>query len=187
MTKLLLLILIGGTSFISCDGRDRAYRTNAEILEEQKLLDSFSESIKYIPASYTEYTKDTIFNNGFTIKIKSYSDMDNDILRDFESDSINYKYYYREFKADITVYKDEKMLFSETIDKDFLINTDIPKNRSLNDKILKTFWVEDFNESHKNTAVINLAFCTPNTSKCIVYKLIFYNNKFKIEESSYNI
>ena len=186
MTKLLLLILIGGTAFISCDGRDRAYRTNAEILEEQKLLDSFSESIKYIPASYTEYTKDTIFNSGFNIKVKSYSDMDNDILMEFKSDSINYKHYYREFKAEITVSKNNKILFSETIDKNFLINTDIPKKNSLNNKILKSYWIEDFNEAYKNTPIINLMFCKPTTSECIVYKLIFYDNRFKIEEINYN-
>ena len=52
-------------------------KTNTEVLKEHKLLDSFSEQIKYIPEKYTEVITDTILSNGFRVKIKYYYDMKN--------------------------------------------------------------------------------------------------------------
>ena len=49
MNKIALLLFILLVTLISCDGRERAHKSNTEVLIENKLLDSFSESIKYIP------------------------------------------------------------------------------------------------------------------------------------------
>ena len=66
---------------ISCDGRDRIYKTNAEVLHESNLFNVFSQQIKFIPEQSIEIETDTILSNGFQVKIKYYSVENNSILK----------------------------------------------------------------------------------------------------------
>lgn len=116
----LLVIATIGIVSISCDGRDRVFKTNTEVLIENKLLDSFSENISYVPETYTEVATDTILYNGFHVKLKTYTIMDKHIVNEFKQDSIVYKKYYREFATDVIVTKNDKEIFNERIDKEFI-------------------------------------------------------------------
>ena len=116
----LLVIATIGIVSISCDGRDRVFKTNTEVLIENKLLDSFSEKITYVPETYTEVATDTILYNGFHVKLKTYTIMDKHIVNEFKQDSIVYKKYYREFVTDVIVTKNDKEIFNERIDKEFI-------------------------------------------------------------------
>jgi len=75
---ILLLILI---SLINCDGRDRAYKTNQEVLTENNLLESFSENVKYFPESYSEIETDSILNNDSRVVIKLFTDMNSSVVK----------------------------------------------------------------------------------------------------------
>ena len=116
----LLVIATIGIVSISCNGRDRVFKTNTEVLIENKLLDSFSENITYVPETYTEVATDTILYNGFHVKLKTYTIMDKHIVNEFKQDSIVYKKYYREFVTDVIVTKNDKEIFNERIDKEFI-------------------------------------------------------------------
>lgn len=116
----LLVIATIGIVSISCDGRDRMFKNNTEVLIENKLLDSFSENITYVPETYTEVATDTILYNGFHVKLKTYTIMDKHIVNEFKQDSIVYKKYYREFVTDVIVTKNDKEIFNERIDKEFI-------------------------------------------------------------------
>jgi len=116
----LLVIATIGIVSISCDGRDRVFKTNTEVLIENKLLDSFSENITYVPETYTEVATDTILYNGFHVKLKTYTIMDKHIVNEFKQDSIVYKKYYREFVTDVIVTMNDKEIFNERIDKEFI-------------------------------------------------------------------
>lgn len=116
----LLVIATIGIVSISCDGRDRVFKTNTEVLIENKLLDSFSENISYVPETYTEVATDTILYNGFHVKLKTYTIMDKHVVNEFKQDSIVYKKYYREFATDVIVTKNDKEIFNERIDKEFI-------------------------------------------------------------------
>lgn len=116
----LLVIATIGIVSISCDGRDRVFKTNTEVLIENKLLDSFSENISYVPETYTEVATDTILYNGFHVKLKTYTIMDKHVVNEFKQDSIVYKKYYREFVTDVIVTKNDKEIFNERIDKEFI-------------------------------------------------------------------
>ncbi|WP_417868067.1 hypothetical protein [Xanthomarina gelatinilytica] len=116
----LLVIATIGIVSISCDGRDRVFKTNTEVLIENKLLDSFSENITFVPEAYTEVATDTILYNGFHVKLKTYTIMDKHIVNEFKQDSIVYKKYYREFVTDVIVTKNDKEIFNERIDKEFI-------------------------------------------------------------------
>ncbi|MFL0352451.1 hypothetical protein [Xanthomarina sp. GH4-25] len=127
---LILFILLA-----SCDGRDRVFKSNTEVLLENKLLDSFSENITYIPESYTEVVTDTILSNGFHIKMKTYSNMEQSVLNTFNRDTINHKEYYREFVSEVIITKDSKEIFNKKVDKQFLDT--IIEDLQLNNAIVK--------------------------------------------------
>src|SRR5690606_36328526 len=88
---------------ISCDGRYRVFKTNTEDLIENKLLDSFSEIISYVPETYIEIVTDTILNSVFHVKLKIYTIMDKHVIHAFKQDTVVYKKYYREFVTDVSV------------------------------------------------------------------------------------
>ncbi|WAC02845.1 hypothetical protein N7U66_04210 [Lacinutrix neustonica] len=121
MNKFILLILITLIGLLSCDGRDRVYKTNAEVLKAHQLLDLFSERVTYVPEKYTTVVTDTILSNGFRIKIKAYIDMENAVLKISHSDGLKDKKHFRNRKAEITVKKNNKLIFSKIIDNDFFL------------------------------------------------------------------
>ncbi len=155
MNKLYVLILIIFIAFLSCDGRDRVFKTNEEILIENKLLDSFSESIKYFPETYSEVETDTILNNGFKVKIKTYTDMNSSVLIEFTQDTINYKRFYREFLSNIIVRYNNDKVFEEKINVDFLAKNSIESKDFLNGKvILKN--IRMLNQMESDNVVIDI-------------------------------
>ena len=147
MNKFTLLILGILIVFLNCDGRDRINKTPQEVLIENQLLDSFSENIKYFPKAYTETTTDTILSNGYRVTIKNYSDMKNSVLKTFETDSIKNKHYFRENISEVEVFKDDKQIFKQIINDDFL--------------------------SLKETNTVHLvaSLCIPRTANCPIYDI----------------
>ncbi|WP_290699268.1 hypothetical protein [Lacinutrix sp.] len=182
MKNLLFLLTLVSVMFIGCDGKDRVHLSNTEVLKEHKLLDSFSESVVYFPKEYNEITIDTTLSNGFRIKIKSLTDLENAQLIDFESDGIHNKHYFRELINIIEVYKNEKIIFKQTLTNAFLnkLNSNyiIDKNYIKNIPI-----IDDFNSLKENKAIINLSHCIPRTVNCPDYRLtINTNGDHKLKE-----
>ena len=98
----LTVLIVLTICFTACDGRDRLDRTPQEVLQESKLLDSFSEQeIRFIPKEYAEKTTDTIFSNGYEVDVKMYTDMDNHITVNLVAD---WKIYKSEKRVGITKY-----------------------------------------------------------------------------------
>ncbi|MEO8933700.1 MAG: hypothetical protein ABI295_05285 [Xanthomarina sp.] len=133
MGKLILLLVFIGITSVSCDGRDRTYKTNYETLKQGKLLNSFSEKISYIPETYTEIISDTILSNGFRIKMKTYSNMEQSVLNEFKQDALKHKVYYREFVSEVIITKNSIEIFNKTIDKLFLdrLKNDLQLNNAI--------------------------------------------------------
>ena len=73
MYKLLILISSLSIALLSCDGRDRTYKSNVEILKSNNLFESFSKQVNFIPNLPVEIFTDTILSNGFQVKINYYS------------------------------------------------------------------------------------------------------------------
>ena len=66
------LILVLSAVILACtDGQERTHKSAQEILQENKLLDSFSEKqVKFIPEAYAEKTIETGFDKGYEIHVK---------------------------------------------------------------------------------------------------------------------
>jgi hypothetical protein len=171
----LLLILI--FSLASCDGRDRVYKTNTDILKENKLLDSFSENITFIPETYTEIATDTILSNGFHIKMKTYSHMEQSVLKEFELNTIKHKEYYREFVTEVIITKNSKEIFNKKVDKQFF---DKLKNElQLNNAIVKL--MVDESSSVENNSMTLSAMIQKIDSKKVTFCDIIIDSEGNFE------
>lgn len=144
--------------FTSCDGRDRMAMTPQEILQENKLLDSFSEQeIRFIPESYAEKVTDTIFSNGYEVHVKMYSDMESHITVDLEDETVN----FRDFNLEIEVKRDEKTILSLTLNKEHEIVYEHLSRLNLDEFYLRSFWVAKNNKYYKDTPCIYFEYFSP--------------------------
>ena len=180
----LSLFLLVTISFMACDGRDRLDLTPQEVLQGNKMLDSFSRNIIYTPQNYNEVENDTLFSSGYRIFIKYYTDMDNAIQVNNKEESKNHKHYYREFAVEIIVSKGDQTYFDKTIDKDFFLENISPTKSSLTDKYIKNVWVQDSDSIIKDKPIINIEFFSPTTAESIIYKIIVSENVYLILENS---
>lgn len=142
MRNLLGLFLILVVALTSCEGRTTTNQALSESIEEFKETNTI-ERITYTPESYTEVTTDTIFNSGFRIKIKFYSDMENQILKKVNQEDTIYKKYYREFYAQINISKNGNEIFNKTIDKNFILSNQNTNPETSYFKILSNVVIND--------------------------------------------
>lgn len=180
----LLLILILGLT--SCEGRKSQNQALAESIDNFKKNTSV-EKLTYTPKNYTYQNIDTTFVNGFSIYNKLYIDMENSILvEEKNKNSIVHKTYIREGKADVIVKFKDEILFSETIDNTFILQTDATQKDTLkNMTLLNVFVDETFsNQSQTNKTDIFIQFYNPkNTKAQLSYKLtINLNKKYTLQK-----
>ncbi|WP_034058348.1 hypothetical protein [Lacinutrix jangbogonensis] len=159
MKNSLIILLIVAFAFIGCDGRDRGQSSNNEIFSGQNLKQSFSDKIIHIPENYTEAERDTILNNGFKITIKAYTDMDNYVLKTEKKSAITHKSYYRDAKISLRVLLKDEVVFSEIIDKNFIIAHNPNFKNYLNNTILRDInYVEIYDD---NILKMNIDYYNP--------------------------
>ena len=178
-----LLILIVG--FTSCEGRVTKNQALAEDIEEFKKTVSVQVDI-HKPENYTERQVDTTLSNGFRVKIKVYTDMDNSVLFSKIKDTVNYQTYYRNFKFDILIEKDNKVIYNKRFDKQkankvFKFNANLLKGSELYtfDKlaILNAIQVDD-DPIYTNMVAIDVMYAIPETNKTSYHKIVI-NDKGK--------
>lgn len=186
MKRLCFLLLAIILLNVSCDGRDRMHKSNQEVLKENKLLDSFSERITYIPESYTETQTDTILSDGTKIAIKLYSDMGKSVLKTFKKDAIQHKEYHRDFNAHIIVYKHDSEIFNQIINKDFL-NKSLVASVNLENSTLQNVQIDEMTSHLDNLLVIDLTFAKIDNVVSSVYKIYIEDNgKFILRQQLKN-
>lgn len=177
---ILLIILLGITS--SCEGRITKKQALAEDIEEFKKTVSVQLEI-FEPESYTEHRVDTTLSNGFRVKIKAYTDMDHSVLFTKIKDTINYQTHYRNFKFDIIVEKDNKVIYDKSFDKQkankaFKFNPNLVKGSELYnfDKlaILNAIQVDD-DPNYANMVAIDVMYVIPETDKVSYHKILIDN------------
>ncbi|WP_298342492.1 DUF4738 domain-containing protein [uncultured Algibacter sp.] len=160
-SRLIVLIFIFVISLISCDGRDRKYMNNTEILQENNLLNKFSEQVKFVPNSPVAINTDTILSNGFNVKI-NYRSIENNAFYKVtkkEKDSI-IKMNYKNFEAHIEVFKDDTPINQSTINK--LLFSEFENASFSNQAIMQYVWV-DHNKSSDDVLYLNTSFNIPET------------------------
>ncbi|WP_417557591.1 hypothetical protein [Mesoflavibacter zeaxanthinifaciens] len=170
-TVLLLGIII---TLISCDARDKINRSPKDILKEKNLLESFSERVSYFPKEYAEVKTDTILSNGYHVNVKTFTDMKSSYLRQFKHDSINYKYHYRDYKAQV-VARQNKIIFNDVIDKQYILRHDKTVSYYMETSILKSVWVNQEESLNQNKLVLNILFTQPKSNTEKLFELVIDN------------
>ncbi|WP_274475532.1 hypothetical protein [Mangrovimonas aestuarii] len=182
MRLLFLLALPLFIFAVSCDGRGRAYLSNKEVLMEHNLLESFSENVSYIPVDYTETITDTILSNGFSVRIKLFTDMENSKLLEYTKDTINYKEFYRETKAEVQVKKDNTILFDRVFNSE-VFTEELPSQKEILKVVnLQAVSTEQLESSLTGNISITFSFKRPKENKLWDYRLIIDeqgNHKFE--------
>ncbi|KJD32823.1 hypothetical protein PK35_07520 [Tamlana nanhaiensis] len=169
----LTIILLSILCF-NCDGRERALKTNAEVLKENKLFKSFSETTNYQPKQPVTIKTDTILSNCFKVKI-NYKSVENDpviIEKLTKNDTLN-KIIYKNFEAHIQVSKTNELTHQ------FLLNKSVFNNLENNDFIQKAImqyvWI-DFEASTDKILYLNTAFHIPETELYKDFVISVYDN-----------
>ncbi|MGY0392324.1 hypothetical protein ACW5R3_07205 [Bizionia sp. KMM 8389] len=162
------ILLIVTICFSACDGRDRLQKSPQDILKETKLLDSFSTNTQFIPETYTEVDIDTLLSNGYYIKTKIFSDMNNTVIDSVKTDSITQKTHHREFLCNLIVYKNDKEIVNKTINKSFFTQYFNDDTISLKKMILQAVNVNqssEFVDDDTNNASIIFSYADINNKE----------------------
>jgi hypothetical protein len=169
MKYILYLFIVTIIVFTSCEGRKTSHEALLESIEKYDKEVTVEKSL-YIPEFYSEREVDTLISNGFRVKIKTYSDMNNSVVFTKIKDTINYRTHYRNFKFDILVKKDGKIVYQESFDKEkvnkeFGYKSDLDSNSLIykfNElAILKSVQLET--DNYSNDAInISIAYAIPN-------------------------
>lgn len=164
MNRLLFFILIFAITLASCDGRNRKYKTNAQVLKENKLLESFTQEVKFVPETYTEIKTDTILSSGFEVKISYHSLESSFVLetRKSKNDAIT-RTHHKNFEAQLLVLKNSTIINKSLISKKLFY--EFESTTFWANAIMQFLWI-DYAASNKNMLYLNTSFCIPNTDEC---------------------
>ncbi|WP_400079983.1 hypothetical protein [Winogradskyella sp. R77965] len=180
MRNLLGLLLILGIATTSCEGRKSQNQALAESIEAFKEATIF-EKVMYTPETYHEVVIDTLLSNGFRVKIKTYSDMNNStLLEEFKKDTTIYKKFYREHLSDLEVYYNDSLVASKRINKSLFTNQ---KDLDFWKKAILGFVSINGLKSLKNELALNIYYCVPETDICKDFLIIYdKKGKYTLEE-----
>jgi len=170
---------------ISCDGRSSFNKV--ETIQQNKLSNTQSEKTQYVPEEYTEVVNDTIFSNGYQVKIKMYSDSTRSVIVKSKKDKINHSTIYRDFNADIIINKNENEILNITLNKEHLVIKELLTRLRMDTYYLKTIWIEESKESkesiNEGAPYIYLKYFAPSHKSYTTLEVFpLGNNRFSITE-----
>ncbi len=176
--------MIFAVTLTNCDGR----KTKSEALKEsvEKFRDSIEpvNIVEYIPKVYSEVKTDTILSNGFVVKIKNYTDMQNSVSHKYQADSITSRTnIYRNWISEVTVEKDGKLIFNKIINDDFLLD-EIKNTEGQLAKTIKTgtHYNQEYNPDN-NSISLYTGLVYPGTENRLFYMIrIDKSGKYIIEK-----
>lgn len=169
--KYYIFILVLFTVLItSCDGRDRALESNTERLSRSNLSNIATEVIKFVPENYLKRVTDTLIDTNTNVKVSYYSSSNESVIVSNKNNP-NIKTHYREFESRIEVFKNDKLLFTNIINKNGFITNEQDFWKSA---VLQYVWLDDF-ESTNNNYKLYCSFQIPETENYKMYSILFDN------------
>ncbi len=176
MNKILFLVLISTIAIFSCEGR----KSKADALKESvtKFKDSLGtlEIIEYVPEKYAEVKTDTILSNGFSISIKTYTNMNKSVIIKHKLDTITYVNYHRDWISEVSVKRRDKLVFEEKIDVQFFLKNNIAINDYLSKVINTRVWIDDKQSIEKDSISLLTVFLNPEDDNFLIYRIEIGND-----------
>ena len=160
-------------SILSCDGRDRALETNKERLLNNPLSVADLEIIKFVPENYIRSVTDTLLDTKTNVQVSYYSSPNKSVIvLNKNKHNQNIKTHYREFESEIRVFKNDKLLFLDILNKDHFITNE---QNFWKNAILQYVWLDAF-ESFDNNYKLYCSFLVPESEKYKMYSIHFNNS-----------
>ncbi|MDN3493679.1 hypothetical protein [Winogradskyella bathintestinalis] len=179
MKHLLALLTISIIALTSCEGRKSQSQALTESIAAFKKTVNFETNV-FIPKTYFEHEVDTLMSNGFRVKIKTYTDLSKAVRFSKIKDTINYQTHYRNFKFEVSVFKNNVKVYQEHFDKqkvNKVFNFDNTLTRDLKSynfdtlAVLKSIEVND-DLIYKNKVFIHIMYAIPESDKNVSHALI---------------
>jgi hypothetical protein len=166
--RALFIILISMLCFSGCDGR----KSKAESLKDAvtQFKDSL-EFIEYIPKEYAEMKTDTILSNGFSISIKTYTNMKKSVITKHTIDSILHIQHHRDWISEVKIKRKNQLLFNEKIDMAFFAKNNINILDSIPNAINTRVWLDDDAPIEKDSINLLTVFLNPEDDNFILYRI----------------
>ena len=176
MNKLLFLILITTIALFSCEGR----KSKADALKESvtKFKDSLGmlEIVEFIPEKYAEVKTDSILSNGFSISIKTYTNMKKSVIVEHKIDTITYINHHRDWVSEVKVKKRDKLIFDENINTEFFLKNNIKISDYLSKVINTRVWIEEKSLIEKDSISLLTVLLNPEDNNFLIYKIKIGND-----------
>ncbi|MBP0902308.1 hypothetical protein ACFSKN_01660 [Mariniflexile gromovii] len=171
MNKLIYMLLIV-LAFISCNGGKTKKDTLKESVEKFKDTLGTLEIEEYIPKEYTEVKTDTLLSNGFSISIKTYTDMNRSVKFKYKVDAtLTHIDHFRDWISEVKIKKNDVLIFNKKLDANFFLEQDKTLKDSLNKAINNKVWINEDFPLEKNHVYLLGGFIFPKAEKVLYYDI----------------
>lgn len=168
MRYLITILLIVTSLFMSCDGRTTKNESLKNSVSEFNKKQTPIDVVTYFPKEYTEVVSDTIIENSLSVRIKNYTNMNDNVLISESDSKVKKKKLHRVFESEIIVFKEDKTVYNT------IINTHLftQKDESLfwANATLEHVWVNQ-ELSSKDKVNLGVSFLDPKTKAFKLYEI----------------
>ncbi|WP_372935539.1 hypothetical protein [Seonamhaeicola sp.] len=167
---ILLLILPIIITFCSCESRQSKNDLLQESISKYKNDFKLIEVKNYYPKTYNEIITDTILSNGYTVKIKTFTDMNNAVSVVSKTSTIYQTDYYRQVTSEVVVFKNNKLIFNKSFNSNFL-KQHVFENKNSNNFINNYVYVDEAASLNSNKLVLIASQISPKSNTKDIYKI----------------
>lgn len=171
MNKLIYILLII-FAFISCNGGKTKNDTLKESVEKFKDTIGPLEIEEYIPKEYAEVKTDTLLSNGFSISIKTYTNMKRSVKFQYKVDkALTQIDNFRDWISEVKIKKNDVLIFDKKLDANFFLQEDKTIKDSLSKAINNKVWINEDFPLEKNHVYLVGGFIFPESENVLYYDI----------------
>lgn len=165
-----LLILPIIIAFCSCESRQTKNNLLQKSISKYKNDFKLIEVKNYYPKAYNEIITDTLLSNGYRVKIKTFTDMNNAVSVVSKTSTIYQTDYYRQVTSEVVVFKNNKLIFNKSFNSNFL-KQHIFENKNSNNFINNYVYVDEAASINSNKLVLIASQISPKSNIKDIYKI----------------
>lgn len=155
--KIVVLSICICTITLSCKGRMSKSEALKESLAEFNTVNNITTRI-YHPLDYSEKTVDTLMSNGYHVVLKTYTDLDNSIVKSIKKNEISENHHFRIIEGNIRVKLKKKVLLDVVINRDFINHQLDILDSDWKDYNLSDVWINQSASLDNNLLAIQIEF-----------------------------
>lgn len=168
MKRFIFIITILSLLLFTCEGRKSHHQSLKQSVAQFKKENDLVK-IVYLPEHYQETKVDSTLSNGYTARIKTFTNMQESRLFIDTKDNILTKTYYRNIESDVTVKFKNNIVFNSSITNQFIENALKTSRVKLKNYMLDGISINQGKSLDKNLLSIDIRYSNLNTQKNHLY------------------